>query len=157
MWLFAVFTAVLDQLSKAVADYLCAAGRMPVPLVPGVLQLIEHPGNVRGIFGQGPQGVFFYVLATLAGLAVVGVFFMTTPAGDAVAHAALGMLAGGAVGNLVDRLAEGRVRDFIDLHWGNAFHWYTFNVADAAICVGFALMLYVSVFPRRQARLERQG
>ena len=53
---------------------------------------------------------------------------------------AAGLIAGGAIGNLVDRLRFGAVTDFIDLHWGAA-HWPTFNLADAAIVCGVALLL----------------
>lgn len=50
------------------------------------------------------------------------------------------MRAGGALGNLLDRLRFGAVTDFVDLHWGDA-HWPTFNLADAAIVCGVALFL----------------
>jgi signal peptidase II len=86
--------------------------------------------------------VFFVLLpgAILVGIAVIIAFLLSTPARKVHVQAALGMLAGGALGNMVDRIGFGIVRDFIDLHWGDVLHWYTFNVADAAICVGFALM-----------------
>jgi signal peptidase II len=61
------------------------------------------------------------------------------------------MLAGGAVGNIVDRVAFRYVRDFIDLHWDDVFHWHTFNVADAAICVGFAFILLATIFEQKKA------
>jgi signal peptidase II len=66
---------------------------------------------------------------------------------------ALALVAGGAVGNFVDRLLRGYVIDFIDWHWRNqpGMRWPTFNVADAAICVGVALMLLDSFRPRRAA------
>ena len=54
--------------------------------------------------------------------------------------AAAGLIAGGALGNLLDRLRFGAVTDFVDLHWGEA-HWPTFNLADAAIVCGVALLL----------------
>ena len=65
---------------------------------------------------------------------------MKLSASDAVTAAAAGLIAGGAIGNLVDRLRFGAVTDFIDLHWGAA-HWPTFNLADAAIVCGVALLL----------------
>jgi len=60
------------------------------------------------------------------------------------------------MGNLVDRVALGRVRDFIDLHWGDAFHWHTFNVADAAICVGFVLVVVDTLFSRDARELAAE-
>jgi signal peptidase II len=56
-------------------------------------------------------------------------------------HLALGFVCGGALGNLIDRLAIGAVRDFIDLHWMDKANWPTFNLADAAICIGVGLLL----------------
>lgn len=52
----------------------------------------------------------------------------------------LGLIMGGAGGNVLDRLRYGAVVDFIDLHYGS-YHWYTFNVADSAICLGVACLL----------------
>lgn len=59
---------------------------------------------------------------------------------SAVTAVAASLIAGGALGNLLDRLRSGAVTDFIDLHWGDA-HWPTFNLADAAIVCGVALLL----------------
>ena len=53
---------------------------------------------------------------------------------------ALGLVMGGAVGNLVDRMANGGVTDFIDAYYGT-YHWHTFNIADSAISVGIGLMI----------------
>ena len=53
----------------------------------------------------------------------------------------LGLIAGGAIGNAIDRVIHGAVLDFAHLFWGN-FSWYVFNVADAAIVVGVGLLLY---------------
>jgi len=144
-WPFAGATVLLDQITKLLLVHSPDEARPPVVLIPHVLQLINHPGNVRGIFGQGPQSLAFYIVASLVGLGIVAFFLATAPPHKGFLHAALGLLAGGAVGNLVDRAVFHAVRDFIDLHWGEAFHWYTFNVADAAICVGFGLVVYESV------------
>jgi signal peptidase II len=56
---------------------------------------------------------------------------------------ALASILGGALGNLIDRLRYGHVIDFIDFYIGS-WHWYTFNVADIAICVGSAVLLWIS-------------
>ncbi len=144
-WPFAVGTVLLDQATKLLLVHPAEESHPPIVLIPQVLQLINHPGNVRGIFGRGPQGLAFYIVASLIGLSIVALFFVTTPPRKGLVHAALGLLAGGAVGNLVDRAVFHAVRDFIDLHWAEAFHWYTFNVADAAICVGFGLVVYDAV------------
>ncbi|MEE8138475.1 MAG: signal peptidase II, partial [Thermoanaerobaculia bacterium] len=62
----------------------------------------------------------------------------------------LALILGGAVGNLIDRMANGEVTDFIDVYFG-AYHWHTFNVADSAITVGIALMA-LDIFLARNRR-----
>lgn len=146
LWPILGGVVALDQVTKVFLAHSPAGGRGPIVLIPHVLQLVSHPGNVRGIFGCGPASEVFYICASVVGLVIVGMFFLTTPAHRGLAHAALGLLAGGAVGNFIDRAALGAVRDFIDLHWGESFHWYTFNVANAAICVGFGLILWDAIF-----------
>jgi signal peptidase II len=141
-WAFAAATVLLDQFSKVHLWRHPLEGRPDIVLIPHVLRLISHEGNVRGALGLGPAGPCFYVVLTLVALLVVFGLFLTGGEQEGLAHAALGMVAGGAVGNLTDRLALGMVRDFVDLHWGEAFHWHTFNLADAAICVGFVLVVY---------------
>ena len=56
---------------------------------------------------------------------------------------AIALIAGGALGNLFDRLRTGAVIDFIDLYW-RAYHWPAFNIADSAICIGVGLFLVLS-------------
>ena len=63
---------------------------------------------------------------------------------------AIGMVLGGAIGNLIDRARFGAVVDFLDFH-ALGHHWPAFNVADSAITVGVALLLYDSLFEKRKA------
>ncbi|HVV95099.1 MAG TPA: signal peptidase II [Hyphomicrobiales bacterium] len=68
----------------------------------------------------------------------------------------LGFIIGGALGNAVDRIAWGAVVDFLLLHWGT-WNWYVFNVADAAIVVGVALLLYAALNRPRAATADAGG
>jgi signal peptidase II len=149
-WWSAVAVLAADQLTKWLFWFPPGTGRKPMVLVPHLLQFVSHEGNVRGALGLGPAGRSFYIAAAVMGLLLVAVFFLTTAPRKSLVLFALGMLAGGAVGNLIDRVVLARVRDFIDLHWGDAFHWHTFNLADAAICVGIALMVWDSLFSKDQ-------
>jgi len=65
-------------------------------------------------------------------------------------HVALGLIGGGAIGNLVDRVVFGRVTDFIVWKKGNA-EWPAFNIADAALCIGVGLMLLDMFLSRKEA------
>lgn len=155
-WAAAVAVVAADQLSKVLLWQHPDGGRAPIVLIPKLLRIISHEGNTRAVFGQGPASPAFYIGAALVGLGLIGIFFWTTDAGKGLVHVALGMLAGGAVGNLIDRATLQRVRDFIDLHWG-AHHWPTFNLADAAICTGFALVVYDCFFARPALAEQQEG
>jgi signal peptidase II len=66
---------------------------------------------------------------------------------------AIGLVVGGALGNLIDRLHLPGVADFLDFH-AFGWHWYTFNIADSAICVGVVLLLYDGLFPEAAKRTK---
>jgi signal peptidase II len=138
LWLAAVAVAVvvLDQLTKNLALDALQPGER-VSLIGNVLSfhLARNPG---GIFGLFPGAEIFFVLLTTVVVIVViawGIAAQEFPM-------AFGLIAGGGLGNLTDRIfrdpgfLRGRVVDFIDLSF-----WPTFNLADAAISVGVALLL----------------
>jgi signal peptidase II len=158
-WTLAGCTFVVDQATKSLLWQHPGGSRPDIVLVPHVLRIISHAGNVKGALGLGPSGPLFYIIAAVVGLAAVVVFFLATDPRKALAHVALGMLAGGALGNMLDRIVLGVVRDFIDLHWGESLHWHTFNAADAAICMGFALIVYDTFLgsPDERANEKRRG
>jgi signal peptidase II len=116
---------------------------------------VENPGAAWGLFGNLPEGArqtFFHVVS-LAALAFILSMYWKLEPGQRMVQLALALVTGGALGNYVDRLLRGYVIDFIDWHWRNqpGMRWPTFNVADAAICVGVALMLLDSFRVRRPA------
>lgn len=143
-WALAGAALLLDQYSKLLLWHHPLEGRPPVVIIPRLLRLVSHEGNVGLVFGLGPAWPALYVVLTLLALGLVFVLFLSGGEEHGLGQAALGLVAGGAVGNMLDRLALGMVRDFVDLHWGGAFHWPTFNLADTAICVGVALVIYDS-------------
>ncbi len=116
---------------------------------------VENPGAAWGLFGNLPDGArqAFFHLVSLAALAFILSMYWKLEPGQRLVQLALALVTGGALGNYVDRLLRGYVIDFIDWHWRNqpGMRWPTFNVADAAICVGVALMLLDSVRVRRPA------
>lgn len=144
-WIAAGLALATDQITKLILWRRPAPGRGATTLIPGLLRIIPHSGNRGGAMGL-PGGPTFYAFAALLGLGLIALFFLTTSSQKGLVHAALGLLAGGAIGNLIDRLALGYVRDFVDLHWRGAYHWPTFNLADTAICVGFVLILWDFLF-----------
>lgn len=114
-----------------------------IPVIDGFFYLI-HVGNTGAAWSMfSGQSV---MLATLAAVTLLAIFFWRRALGLRLrlAQTAFGLLCGGIVGNLVDRLMHGHVIDFIDLHFGS-YVYPTFNVADSAICIGVALYLWQSL------------
>ena len=143
-----------DQASKAWAYRRLRAGDT-VSVIGDTVRLsyAENPGIA---FGQLQEGGEFgrWMLAALAGLAVVGLllYFFRTRRTDDRLLGALALLLAGVAGNLTDRVRLGHVVDFIDVFIGS-YSWPTFNVADAAICTGAALLaLDLILEGRREAR-----
>jgi signal peptidase II len=135
LWISGLVVA-LDQASKyAAAKYLIRYAE--VKLLPFLnLTLVYNAGAAFGFLsaGSGWQNLLF---STIAVVACVAIFVMLRglSARDWVLAAALTLILGGAIGNLIDRLAHGYVIDFIDFHFGG-WHFWTFNIADSAITIG---------------------
>ncbi|CAM9238616.1 unnamed protein product, partial [Phaeothamnion confervicola] len=102
-------------------------------------------GMFRDIFLERPM-----VLAAIKVAIVVGLVVWAMRIEKAVEAIGLGLIAGGAAGNVVDRVRQGAVTDFLDFHIGN-WHWPAFNTADVAISIGVALLLVGSLLPIRPA------
>jgi signal peptidase II len=135
-------TVVLDQLTKAIALAELAPG-LPQVVADGwlALTLVMNPGLAFGLLGTIPPAWRWVVavLSMVALLVLARVALRVLPTGGWKATAAVGLIFGGAVGNLIDRARFGAVVDFVDVHW-RGWHWPAFNVADSAISVGVALL-----------------
>lgn len=83
----------------------------------------------------------FFMIVPLIALAAIAVLYRKLRDDQQLVATALSLVAGGAVGNLIDRLRYGFVVDFIDWHWKDVYHWPRFNIADSCIVVGVGLLL----------------
>jgi signal peptidase II len=115
-----------------------------IPVVPGFLDL-THVQNSGAAFGLLNNADFPYkpvVMIGIAALALLAIAAYATQLGfhERLARFGLALILGGAFGNLIDRAIAGHVVDFVDVYWGNS-HFWAFNVADAAITTGAALVL----------------
>jgi signal peptidase II len=97
----------------------------------------------------GWQRWFFIALSSVVSLVLV-IWLARLRSDEGWLAVGLALLLGGALGNLIDRIAYGHVVDFLDFHWGGA-HWPAFNVADSAITVG-VLLLLLDTLIRRETR-----
>jgi signal peptidase II len=145
----ALAVLALDQASKlAVLGPLESRGRIEVlPVLDFVL--VWNTGISYGLLrSDGAFGrLALIVLAVSATLLVLVWLARETCSYSALG---LGLIAGGAVGNAIDRAVHGAVLDFVLLHW-KGWEWYVFNVADAAIVAGVGLLLYGSLLRSRPA------
>jgi lipoprotein signal peptidase len=116
------------------------------------LTMVWNRGVTFGLL-NGTGRWSYLLLAAVALLVVVALGVWLRRAESAVAAAALGAIAGGAVGNVIDRLRFGAVVDFIDAHIGD-WHWYVFNIADSAIVCG-VIALILESWLRRPRPSER--
>jgi signal peptidase II len=132
-----------DQLTKAWLTSFLAPGES-VRVVGDLLRLV-HGQNAGGLFGlfQGQALPFALVSLVVVGL-IVG--YHARAGRNPYLTLTLGLLLGGALGNLLDRLRLGYVVDFVDAGVGSV-RWYTFNVADAALSVAIVLLLAASLVP----------
>lgn len=135
----------LDRITKALAESRLA-GRPPIQVIPHVLQLnfTTNPGGAFSLFGSAPW--LFAGASVAVSLAIAAAAVRLTSIRTA---AGLGLILGGAMGNLTDRIVRGpglsgRVVDFIDVRM-----WPVFNLADSAIVIGAALVLLAGA--RRRA------
>ena len=139
---------VLDQATKAVAVRFLSGG--PLSVVPGYfdLSLVFNRGAAWGILA----GRRLLLAAVSAAMLVLLWANRKALAERPLPRAAAGLLAGGILGNLADRLFRGGVVDFLDFHWRTAWRYPTFNAADVCICAGVGLLLLDSFRCPREKR-----
>jgi signal peptidase II len=147
----AAVVLVLDQLTKAWLVSFLAPGQ-GVDVIGDFVRLV-HSQNNGGLFGllRGQALPFGLLSLVVVGLLVV---YHARSGRNRYLSITLGLLLGGALGNLVDRLRLGYVVDFVDAGFGG-LRWYTFNVADAAISFAILLLLAASIWPALARRAER--
>jgi signal peptidase II len=148
----AVVSLLLDQWTKILArTHLRPLGPWGSKTIVANYFDLRYSENTGVAFGMGqglPAGRILLTLVALAALGLVGYYLKRSGPRQFRLHLALGLVAGGAVGNLVDRIVFGRVSDFIVWHIGR-HEWPAFNIADAALVVGVALMALDMMLEKR--------
>lgn len=159
-YLFLSFAVlVLDQWTKWLVEVHLPHSTSHT-VVPGFLNLthVKNTGVAFGLFADHGSngGSWLLVVLGLVALAAVFLYFRLAPARNRLLLSSLALIVGGAVGNLIDRLASGAVTDFVDVYVGS-YHWPAFNVADSAITVGIGLMILDSFRPHHRAHQDGAG
>ena len=149
-WIVVLIAATIlaDQLSKAAALSKLALGQ-PVAVMPGFsLTLGFNEGSSFGMLSGVMAGKPLLMAALTGALALIFAV-MAFRARRPLERAGLALVVGGALGNIIDRLRQGAVTDFLDLYWRD-WHWPTFNGADIAITLGALCILAASLPSHRR-------
>jgi len=143
--LLCALVVIADQVAKAAIEANLVPGEHVGVLGPLELTLSHNRGVAFGLAGGGGA---LLIVFTLVALAFVGAVFARDPAKPGM-WVAVGLLGGGAIGNLIDRVRAGEVTDFVDLA-----SWPPFNLADVAITLGVALLVFLYL---REPEPRREG
>ena len=139
----ALSVVILDQITKAMVRPSLAL-HQSIEIIPGFLDLtrVHNTGAAFGMLNavDFPMKTLALSLVALIALAGVAWYAATVPLSDRLARIGVAGVLGGAIGNLIDRATTGYVLDFVDAYWGH-WHFWAFNVADAAITVGVIFMI----------------
>ncbi|MGE5202715.1 MAG: signal peptidase II [Acidobacteriota bacterium] len=142
-----------DQLSKGwIVGYLAEPSRGGTEPLASFFNLVfvRNRGVSFGLFnGDSPANAMLFSL--VAAVVVVALMIWLWRTQSLLVGIALGLVAGGAVGNVIDRLRFGAVTDFLDFHW-REWHFPAFNLADSAITVGVGLLVIDGLLSRRESR-----
>lgn len=151
-----VIVLPLDQATKQwIVEKIHYADR--IEIIPGLFDLthVRNAGGAFSFFADGPheQRMVFFIGTTLIAIVLLLVFYRNLESEEVLPATALGVVLGGALGNLTDRLRYGEVVDFLDVHLWGGYTWPTFNVADSAIVIGVTLLV-LEIFLNRE---EEEG
>lgn len=157
-WLFVLLVGgilVLDQSTKLYVHHTFFLHESR-PVIPDVFHLtyIRNPGAAFGLLARQHPTFRQWFFPLVTGVAVLALmfYFSRIPPQRYLPLWGIGFIAGGALGNGIDRLWLGQVIDFLDIFW-RTYHWPAFNLADSAICVGVGLLLLDAFYPEHP-RLE---
>ena len=143
---------ILDRLSKHLVEVGLSFSDTKT-VIPGFFNIVrsENPGIAFGIFQENPTESRTMILVAFSILAVLllAVMLWRIDRLDVPSGIAMSLIFGGAVGNVYDRIHVGHVTDFLDFYIAD-YHWYTFNIADSAICVGAVLLILAILINRPQ-------
>jgi signal peptidase II len=142
----------LDRWTKELAvSQLLDSGVRSVPILGPYIRL-TYVENRGAAFGLLQDQTYFFIVVGVVVIGVIIASYRYIPEPSWLLNLCLGLQMGGAIGNLIDRIRDGYVVDFIDLTF-----WPVFNVADSAICVGVAGLAYTVLFPPRERPVENRA
>jgi len=141
----------LDQLTKWCVEHTMTLNQS-VPVIEGIFNLtyVRNPGAAFGLLADLPWVVRapLFMAVSVGALVLLFVILRGLEPEQRGLRVALAGVLGGAIGNLIDRVKDGGVVDFLDVYW-RGYHWPAFNVADTCITIGIAALMIHSLRPGR--------
>ena len=153
-------SVLLDQATKIAVDTnLSFTDRIPVIEDFFYITHARNPGAAFGLFGDAPVAIrlTLFIGITLVALGMVVNFYRKLAPGDRFSALSLGLILGGAVGNLIDRVFRGEVVDFLHFRLWGGYQWPDFNLADSFIVVGVAFLVIELLAAEGEARNDPAG
>lgn len=153
----AAFVVLADQVTKHLVVARLGEGesRELLPWLTPILR-ITHVTNTGVAFGLLPGWGDIFIGVAIIVIVTILVYYRQVTDGQWLMRVALGYQLGGATGNLIDRLRQGRVTDFIDLNFWPMHHWPIFNLADSAIVAGVAILVLLMLGEEQTKRTSQQ-
>jgi signal peptidase II len=153
----AALTLIADGIAKSIVVNNLMLNQTWDPPILEPFAKVTYTTNTGAAFGLFPrQGVLFVVIAVIVITAII-FYYRHLPTGYGLARVALGLQLGGALGNLIDRLRQGYVVDFIDFNFWPMHNWPVFNLADSAIVVGVGLLAVTMLIEDAKERNDEVG
>jgi len=148
---------IFDQITKLMVIKDFRLGES-ISILSGYFNLtyIRNKGAAFGLLNDAPEWfrVPFFLVVPFVALFVIAYIFRKIPDKNIKISAALSLVIGGAIGNLIDRIRLGYVIDFLDFHWRYQYHFPAFNVADSAICVGVGILMLDLMFNKELEKAD---
>lgn len=145
----AVLVVVLDQASKFLVFRVLLGDLSEIVVLPVFSLVQRYNTGISFSILATDHAVGPWVFALLATLIAIGLLIWLSQTADWLPATGLALVIGGAIGNVVDRVREGAVLDFLLFHWKD-LAWPAFNLADSAISIGVALLIYDGLFGGRK-------
>jgi signal peptidase II len=159
MILISTLVVILDRLTKFLIVKWVPIHKS-IPVIPGFFDIthVHNTGVAFGMFSGSPSNIKQLLLTSVSLIAVCVLFYLYHQTNKMYRFmmAGFALLLGGAAGNLIDRVFMGEVVDFIDVYIGD-LHWPAFNIADSAITVGIAILLYHVIFKKPEIVFNPKG
>ena len=155
-WLALILSTVvfaLDRWTKYLAETRLSFTETKY-VIPHFFNIVrsQNPGVAFGLFSQSdvPFRTTILIGFSVLAIAILAILLTRIRRWDRPTGLGVALVFGGALGNVYDRLHAGMVTDFLDFYYGS-YHWYTFNIADTAICIGAGLLILSMLRPTHAA------